>query len=134
MKGAWPKVDASRSRSITIYHSLPRLGNACPHAHDLIVRLGWSHEINPSQGHTWPLAETDRVLEEQLKRIDGKDLDGILPLPPTAEVLACWLLSQFPPCYDWLEVEAYNGYKVRANRVGLRSEWIAFFRGEGLRP
>lgn len=128
MKGSWPKVAASWGADVTIWHSLPALGNAETHEHQFHFRFGWTHEINPQQGHSgFPLDKTERMFRKLAALIDGKELNGLMAFPPTAENLAVWSLVRCPGFIEWVAVRGYGGYEVRADRAGLRSEMAAAY-------
>lgn len=127
MKGSWPKVSASWSQDIVIRHALAHLGNPEPHEHPLRVEVGWTHEINPGFGHTFPLDKTQGMVRKLLALVDGVHLNDVMPegIPPTSENLACWLLARCPGFIDFIEIHGYRGYRVRAERGCMRAEMVA---------
>ena len=132
MKGSWPRVSASLTLHFSATHSMPRIGGASsvPHVHDYEVRFGWTHEIQPRFGYTHELGEQRAKFTALLDQLREKYLNNLLPMQPSAEVIALWLLAHTEPAYcDQVTVQAYDGYEVRADRELQRSEWMQFLTG-----
>lgn len=134
MKGAWPSVTVSLERKFWATHSLPGVGVAEKHAHEYLMRFGYRHEIQPRQGVTKALRDMGRDVDAVVKRLFGADLNKVLPLPPTAEVLALWALAHLPNYWDFVEVEAYGDFRARVDRQSMLSVWLEFFAGRGKNP
>lgn len=129
------------SASITLHffatHSMPRIGGlaAVPHIHDYEVCFGWTHEIQPRFGYTHELGEQRTMFTALLDQLREKYLNDLLPMQPSAEVIALWLLAQTEPAYcDHVIVRTYEGYEVRADRELQRSEWMQFLAGRAADP
>lgn len=131
MKGAWPFVKTSRGVDVEIYHSLPRLGNSELHSHIVNIRISINQEINPQFGHNgFPLDKTDHCLKKIAALVDRKNLNDLMPFPPTAENLCVWLFVRCPGFIEAVEVDAYDGYRVSVDRSKpMRSEMVAAYRG-----
>jgi 6-pyruvoyl-tetrahydropterin synthase len=132
MKGSWPKVTGSIRFEFDADHAMPRIGKGCEcrHTHHYVVTFGWTHEIMPRMGYTHELMEHRRDFADLIDRVAGKYLNDILPMQPSAEVLALWLLAQTQPAYcDHVIVQTYDDYTVRADRGLQRSEWMMFLAG-----
>lgn len=132
MKGSWPKVTGQIRFQFDATHSMPRIGKGCeaPHSHAYAVTFGWTHEIQPKHGYTHEFMEHRRDLDELVSKVRGKYLNNILPMQPSAEVLALWFLANTDAAYcDHVIVETYDGYVVRADRSLQRSEWTEFLAG-----
>lgn len=126
MKGSWPKVSASWGGPVRASHSLPF--NPVKHEHDFLIHIGWTHEINPRHGHSgFPLDKIDRMFLKLAALIQDKNLNDLMPFPPTAENLAVWLLVRCPGFIDFVQVQGYGEYVVRVERSGLRSEMVAAY-------
>lgn len=137
MKGSWPKVAASMRFEFDADHSMPRIGKHCEarHTHSYVVVFGWTHEIQPRFGYTHEVTEQRRDFSELIARVAGKYLNDILPMQPSAEVLALWLLAHTEPAYcDQVTVSTYDGYTARADRNVQRSEWMQFLAGRADDP
>ncbi len=137
MKGSWPKVSASLILRFFASHSMPRIGgsSAIPHLHDYEVCFGWTHEIQPRFGYTHEIGEQRTKFTALLDRLREKNLNDILPMQPSAEVIALWLLANTEPAYcDHVIVRTYEGYEVRADRELQRSEWMRFLAGNASDP
>lgn len=137
MKRAWPKVSASLTLNFFAHHSMPRVGGACaqPHVHDYEVTFGWTHEIQPSTGYTHELGEQKGRLLKALQPLRECDLNNVLPMQPSAEVIALWLLAHTEPAYcDHVIVRTYEGYQARADRSQQRAEWMGFLAGRSPDP
>ena len=67
--------------------------------------------------------EAETVLAQQVDavvgRLNGQMLNRVLCVPPTAEMLACWILAQLPAQWEWASVRAYGGYTCRVRRADL---------------
>lgn len=137
MKGSWPKISACMRFELDATHAMTRLGaiNAAVHAHHYEVTFGWTHEIQPKDGFTFEYSEQHRKFRKLLSQLDGKHLNDVLPMQPSAEALALWLLSRTDPAYcDHVAVRCYDGYEVRADRKDQRSEWMLFLADRGPDP
>lgn len=128
MKNSWPKVTCSVQQTVIASHSLPSIGFAPTHQHSYVIRAGWTHEINPSMGCTKSMQEMEKDLAELTAAIDGSYLNDLLPFPPTAEILACWIMARLPAYWQFVEIDCYDGYKVRVQADSMRSEWAEKFR------
>lgn len=142
MKGSWPKVTSHLRFEFDADHAMPRIGHGCEcrHTHHYVVLFGWTHEIQPRFGYTHELMAQRRDLQGIVDRVAGKYLNDILPMQPSAEVLAMWLLArwlltQTEPAYcDHVIVQAYGDYTVRVDRNMQRSEWMNFLAEHGPDP
>ena len=137
MKRSWPKVTGAIRFEFDADHAMPRIGKGCEcrHTHRYIVSFGWTHEIMPRFGYTHEVTEPRQDFADLIARIAGKFLNDILPMQPSAEVLALWLLAQTEPAYcDHVTVQTYGDYTVRADRGLQRSEWMNFLAGRGPNP
>lgn len=128
MKGSWPKVQVTVTTTFAATHSLPLIGVAEPHEHEYRVSAGWLHEINPQNGCTDTLQSMRTDLEEVVTRLRGKHLNDVLPFPPTAEIVALWILAQLTAEWSFVEVAAYGDFAVRADGDVNRGRWANLFR------
>lgn len=128
MKDSWPKVSASVEYSISCTHSLPSIGVSDPHSHSYIVRAGWSHEINPDMGCTKSLSDMEKDVRPLLDQLNGANLNDVFDFPPTAEIMACWIMARLPAYWQFVEIECYGNYRVRIQADAMRSEWADRFR------
>jgi len=90
------KVDLSITRTFVAEHSLPDGGMAEPHAHDYELTCGYVAEIDPALGRGKPVQELGAQVDAVVGRLNGQMLNRVLCVPPTAEMLACWILAQLP--------------------------------------
>lgn len=137
MKRSWPKVTGSIRFEFDADHAMPRIGKGCEcrHTHHYAVTFGWTHEIMPPQGFTHEFMKQRDEFADVVAMVADKYLNDVLPMQPSAEVLAMWLLAQTEPAYcDHVIVEAYDGYTVRVDRGQQRSEWMEFLAGRGPDP
>lgn len=79
-------------------------------------------------GCTKSMQEMEKDLAELTAAIDGSYLNDLLPFPPTAEILACWIMARLPAYWQFVEIDCYDGYKVRVQADSMRSEWAEKFR------
>jgi 6-pyruvoyl-tetrahydropterin synthase len=136
MKGAWPNVTGSIRFEFHADHAMPRIqGCEERHRHEYVVTFGWTHEIQPMYGYTHESMKQRREFEELIDRVAGKYLNDVLPMQPSAEVLALWLLAQTQPAYcDHVIVETNYQHTARADRALQRSEWMEFLAGRAPDP
>lgn len=143
VKRSWPKITASIRFEFDADHAMPRIGKGCEcrHTHHYAVSFGWTHEIQPMYGYTHEFMKQRNEFRELVDRVAGKYLNDILPMQPSAEVLAMWLLAQTEPAYcDHVIVQAYDDHdgatplEVRVDRSLQRSEWMNFLAGRGPDP
>lgn len=132
MKGSWPKVTGQIRFEFDADHSMPRVGRECEarHSHHYLVQFGWTHEIQPMWGFTHEFTKQRKGFEALIGKVSAQYLNDVLPMQPSAEVLAMWLLAQTEPAYcDHVIVQTYDSYTVRVDRFTQRSEWSDFLRG-----
>jgi 6-pyruvoyl-tetrahydropterin synthase len=115
------RMELSVLRTFVAAHSLPAIGIAEQHEHTYELRCGYAAHVTPAAGCTRPLQELTAEVDDVLSRIDRKDLNTALPVPPTAEMLACWILAQLPLTWDWASITAYGGYTCRVVRADIGS-------------
>jgi 6-pyruvoyl-tetrahydropterin synthase len=137
MKGSWPKVTGEIRFDFHAEHSMPRIGSECEerHRHQYCAIFGWTHEIQPMQGYTHEYRKQRADFEQIIARVSAKYLNDIIPMQPSVEALALWLLAQTQAAYcDHVAVRAYGNYSVRVDRALQRSEWMRFLAGDGPDP
>lgn len=136
MKTSWPRVEARITRRFSAEHSLPQVGNPELHEHDYEVVFGYCHEINPSLGYAKnSLAELIVEVDAVVNRVAGKNLNDVLPVTPTAEWLACWMIANIG-CdetrrswvWDFAIVRAYGCFEARADLRLIPGAWVARLR------
>ena len=113
------KVEISITRRFVAEHSLPDGGMAEPHEHDYEVTCGYTADIDPAAGRGKPVQELGAQVDAVVARLDGRMLNRVLPVPPTAEMLAGWILAQLPAQWEWASLRAYDGYTCRVRRADL---------------
>ena len=128
-----PNVEVSISRTFEAEHSLPRVGAAERHRHAYAIECGYTKEIDFELGCARPLQNAENELFETVSRVEGKYLNDILPGPPTAEILACWILAQLPAHWEWIVVRAYDGFSCRVERKQLLP-WLETLRRPATGP
>lgn len=142
MKRSWPKVTGQIRFEFDADHAMPRIGGGCEcrHTHHYVVTFGWTHEIMPRFGFTHEVMKQRQEFQEIIDKVAGKYLNDILPMQPSAEALALWVLAQWlltetEPAYcDHVIVQAYGDYTVRVDRGLQRSEWMDFLAGRAPNP
>ena len=122
-----PTVEVAITRSFEGEHSLAGVGVAQRHKHTYHVACGYAQEIDPGLGCTRPMQDATKEVADVLARLDGKYLNDVLLGPPTAEMLACWILAQMAPYWDWVSIRAYDGFMCRVERRHL-APWIEKLR------
>lgn len=112
-----PNVEISITRTFEAEHALPEVGAAHRHSHAYTVECGYAQAIRADLGCARPLQEVEAEVAGVLSRIEGRYLNDILPGPPTAEVLACWILGELPRHWEWVSIRAYDGFMCRVTRA-----------------
>lgn len=113
------RVELSLSRTFVAYHSLPAIGVAEPHAHAFELNCGYSVDVEPDAGCARPLQELEAEIDSVVSRMEGSNLNALLAVPPTAEMLAGWILAQLPAIWQWASITAYGGYTCRVERADI---------------
>lgn len=137
MKRDWPRVTGLIRFEFQADHAMTRIGHGCEvrHTHPYIADFGWTHEIGPYHGYTHELMKQQRHFAEVVARVSGQYLNDVLPMQPSAEVLALWLLAQTEPAYcDHVIVQTYDNYTARADRSEHNHKWTEFLAGRGPDP
>lgn len=122
-----PNIEVSITRTFEAEHSLPAVGAAERHSHTYCVEAGYAEEIRPELGCARPMQQIQEEISRVLSRVEGRYLNDILPGPPTAEVLACWILAQLPPHWQWVSIRAYDGFMCRVTRDQV-APWMSQLR------
>ena len=120
-------IETSITRTFEAEHSLPSVGVAARHHHAYTVECGYTAHVDPAAGCAMPLqalaAEVDAVIDP----LRDSYLNDLLPVPPTAEMLGCWILLRLPAHWQWIVVAAYDGYRCRIERRDVEP-WLATLR------
>jgi 6-pyruvoyl-tetrahydropterin synthase len=124
MKSSWPRVECRVSKFIDADHSLPKVGFAETHRHNYWIEFGYCHEINVERGVTKSMQEMMVDVDKVIEKIKYKNLNEVLPVTPTAEFLACWILSQLPEYWDFVIIRCYGGFECRIDRKNITTNWI----------
>lgn len=132
MTTKWPTLTGSIRKTITIWHSQAWAGNPELHPHDVTITFGWKRQINPWFSRTYSLDEAQKKADKLCYLVADRNLNEFLPFNPTVETLACWLLVRAQGLLDWIEIEAYDGYKVRLERPDIPEKWRKVYLGEDL--
>lgn len=101
MSHPWPKVTKTASYRFNATHNLRGVTShpdaAATHAHEWVVTLIFSDwECQPNKGFTYDEPKIDAAWGKRVLQLEGKHLNDLMPVPPTAENVACWLL------FDWV--------------------------------
>lgn len=125
----FPLLTATVDTCFWATHSLPSIGVAHPHGHMFTVAAGYRHEINPHMGCTKSFPIMLSELESITSKLEGSDLTELLnPFPPTIETLACYIMAKLPPYWMFVEISAYDHYRVRVDANAMRSVWAEQYR------
>ena len=125
-----PRIEISITRTFEAEHSLPGVGATQRHKHSYSMECGYSAEIDSELGCARPMQDVSREVSDVLSRIEGTYLNDLLPGPPTAEMLACWILAQLSSHWEWVVIRAYAGFMCRVTRKEL-SPWLASLQTKG---
>lgn len=113
------KVEVSITRTFVASHSLPNIGVAERHEHSYELDCGYSARVDPRRGCARPLQDLAQEVDAVVTQLQGSDLNALLPLPPTAEMIACWVLTRLPEEWEWASIKAYDGFKCKVLRQDL---------------
>lgn len=120
----WPIVEADVTIKFGATHTLPMIGVKDIHWHLWEVTAGWRHEINPHHGCTKPMQEMHKELDALLAPLRDKNLSIMFaPYPATAETLACYVMAKLPAYWTYVQVRAYDNYRVRVEANSMRRLW-----------
>ena len=122
-----PKVQVAIARTFVAKHSLPGLGVAERHEHVYHLECGHSAEVDGARGCAKSLQEMAAEVDGVVSRIDGEYLNDLLPVPPTAEMLACWILAQLSPEWEWASIRAYDRFMCKVDRAHVLP-WLETLR------
>ena len=111
-----PRVEVAITRTFEAAHSLPLVGATQPHTHSYTLECGYFQGIDPALGCARPMQELAHDVDAVVALIDGRSLNDVLPVPPTAEMLACWIFAQLSPYWDWVSIRAYDGFMCKVER------------------
>ena len=123
MKSSWPRVKCKINKFFDADHSLPQMGRAELHRHSYWAEFGYWHEINPTTGVTKTIDDMMKDLDVVVERVSGKNLNEVLPVTPTLEFLACWMLCQLPAYWEFVVIRGYGCYEVEIHRDWLTENW-----------
>ena len=118
MSNPWPKVTKFATYSFDATHNLygvtSHADGLATHNHTWVVTLIFADwECQPKIGFTHDEPDITKTWGGKLKQLEGKHLNDLMPVPPTAENVACWLL------FDWIpHIDANRtNYEVSGIRV-----------------
>jgi hypothetical protein len=114
------RIELSLTRTFVAAHSLPTIGLAQPHEHSFELRCGYSAAVDAEGGCERPLQQMTEDVDAVVSLIERKDLNALLPVPPTAEMLSCWILARLPDRWQWAAITAYGGYTCKVDRADLQ--------------
>ena len=126
------RIELSLARTFVAVHSLPTIGVAEPHEHTFELRCGYSAVVDAEGGCERPLQQMTDEIEAVISLIERGDLNAVLAVPPTAEMLSCWILARLPDRWQWAAITAYGGYTCRVERAELEDVLPLMGRSETL--
>lgn len=114
-------IRISLTRRFVAAHSLPEIGVAARHSHPYEVECARTVGLDRAAGCERPLDALAAEVDAVLGPLQGSYLNDLMPHPPTAEVLACWILERLPHEWASVTVRAYDGYACTVTRDDLHS-------------
>ena len=115
------RVELSMIRRFVATHALPKIGFGEPHEHTFELKCGYSAQVDADAGCERPLQELEAELDSVISLIEHSDLNAVLPVQPTAEMLACWILARLPERWQWAAITAYGGYTCKVARAEVQT-------------
>lgn len=122
----WPLIRKEVSYWITATHHLRGVSTHPDaeeiHEHCWQITLIFEHwEVRPEKGFTRDEADIDRSFGPRVRELHGKHLNDLMPVPPTSENLAMWLLA------DWMVnlTPHEENYEIDAIRVSKEGPFVA---------
>jgi 6-pyruvoyl-tetrahydropterin synthase len=114
----WPKARKECLYIVKASHHLDGISKhpdaADIHEHNWFITLIFNHwEFNPWHGFTRDEADIDASFGERIRQLQGKLLNDLMPVPPTSENLAIWLIA------EWMQYLSPNkiNFELDAVRV-----------------
>jgi len=130
MSKPWPKITKFATYSFDATHNLCGVtslsDSAATHNHTWVVTLIFSDwECQPKKGYTHDEPDITKTWGSKLNQLEGKHLNDFMPVPPTSENVACWLL------FDWIPQIDIN--RINYEVSGIRVSKCATFQVEVMR-
>lgn len=132
MSTPFPRVRVERNYQFTAYHALPKAKNPKakdPHEHEYNITLIIYSEVNPNiGGWAFDFDDMDARIKPLLGVLHGANLNVLLPVQPTSEMVACWCLAQLPPFVDGIRISESERSSAEIMKKDIKQEWLEFFR------
>lgn len=130
MSKPWPKITKFATYSFDATHNLCGItthsDSVATHNHTWVVTLIFSDwECQPKKGYTHDEPDITKTWGSKLNQLEGKHLNDFMPVPPTSENVACWLL------FDWIPQIDIN--RINYEVSGIRVSKCATFQVEVMR-
>jgi 6-pyruvoyl-tetrahydropterin synthase len=134
----WPVIRKEATYTIRASHHLRGVSHHPDadeiHEHDWRITLIWDHwEVSPERGFTRDESDIGHSFGARVRELEGCCLNDLMPVPPTSENLALWLLcfwmERLTPDemnfeLDAVRVAKCNTYTAEARRPQCkRREW-----------
>lgn len=114
----WPKARKECTYTVKASHHLCGISKHTDavqvHDHEWRITLIFNHwEFNPWHGFTRDEADIDASFGQRITQLEGKLLNDLMPVPPTAENFAIWLIA------EWMQYLSPNktNFELDAVRV-----------------
>lgn len=114
----WPKARKECTYTVKALHHLSGVSKhsdaAQVHEHEWRITLIFNHwEFNPWHGFTRDETEIDDSFGERVMQLEGKLLNDLMPVPPTAENFCIWLIA------DWMQNLSPNKINFELDAVRI---------------
>ena len=114
----WPKARKECTYLIKASHHLSGVSRHQDatqiHEHEWRITLIFNHwEFNPWHGFTRDETEIDESFGERVMQLNGKLLNDLMPVPPTSENFAIWLIA------DWVQNLSPNKINFELDAVKI---------------
>ena len=123
----WKIAKACKIYNFSASHFLPNVqdGHKCKrlHGHNYTVEVEIRGEMNPTSGWVQDFGEIDDNMKPIIKKLDHyhlNDIDGLGN--PTAEVLAGWIMEQYP-IMNVYRVRVWETDRCWAEVVNTEGKW-----------
>lgn len=132
----WPVAQIERRYQFHARHTLKESSDPAAsrqHEHVYMVDVLIKHEVNPHLNTAQPwfcidFPDIDSSVKPVLAQLHNKNLNQVLPCPPTSEAVAYWILAHLPGWADGIRVSESTRSRCEVWRKWIKPRWLEFLR------